>query len=181
MRHSLTMMIHIRRQLWWLPSSLHSSFDYSCSLLSFLLFLPSFVFCTFSISPVEHFMEVTRNLGTMDILDDNDKSRPPLRQNTFVIEDRNVMRLGGDGNGEDRSNGNRVGGQKTSRGQTITKKPPTTMPLAKSNGKTVITSKTDSGLRDDGECGIATGDDNSLLLQSSFLSLLLSNSSCCCC
>lgn len=122
-------------------------------------------------------MEVTRNLGTMDILDDDDKSRPPLRQNTFVIEDRNVMRLGGDGNGEDRSNGNRVGGQKTSRGQTITKKPPT-MPLAKSNGKTVITSKTDSGLRDDGECGIATGDDNSLLLQSS---TALSNSSCCCC
>lgn len=118
-----------------------------------------------SLPAVEHFMEVTRNLGTMNVLgdDDDDKSRPPLRQNTFVIEDRNVMRLGGGaaGNGEDRLNGNRVSkdrseGQKTNGARAMTKKPPT-MPLAKSNAKTVITSKTNSGLRDDGECGIPTG------------------------
>lgn len=67
--------------------------------------------------------------------------RPPLRQNTFVVEDRNVMRLGGEEDcrtGLAQEKNDRTNGTK----KVVQMKPPTT---------TRTTSKTNSGLGD-GEC-----------------------------
>lgn len=87
-------------------------------------------------------MEMTRKMGqAMNV----SNVRPPLRQNTFVVEDRNVMRLGEGGEEQrdwtqDRRNGHTSDGAKdrmTTTKRVDIKKPPT---------KTVATSKTDSGL-----------------------------------
>lgn len=105
-------------------------------------------------------MAVTRNLGAMNILDaEKVTSRPPLRQNTFVIEDRNVMRLGEGGGNDGTRNSQKSPSSEKSNGQrsspirltngggsTGAKKPPMTMKSG------TVTSKTDSGLmRVDGE------------------------------
>lgn len=84
-------------------------------------------------------MEMTRKMGQAMNVSSN--ARPPMRQNTFVIEDRNVMRLG-EGEHHSTRNGQedrRNGQQKTNK---VVFKTPTNPTKT-----VVITSKTDSGQR----------------------------------
>lgn len=100
-------------------------------------------------------MEMTRRMGAMKAHLGGPKPPQPLRQNTFVVEDRNVMRLGGEE--ENRMNNNNTNGHRNgSKSDSRTNKPTTGTPLAnKMKGgvqRQVITSKTDSGLgQGDGE------------------------------
>lgn len=124
-------------QLGGMWSSSSSCCSLIIALFSNIIFIsPYFVFRSLH-HQIEHFMEVTRRMRSVNVAD----VRPPLRQNTFVVEDRNVMRLGGEEDcrtGLAQEKNGRTNGTK----KVVQMKPPTT---------TRTTSKTNSGLGD-GEC-----------------------------